>query len=137
MDVEIDALKTMRLGELHQCWRDRWGCAPPAGRAVELLRLEIAWRLQSARYGDIDATTKRLLRKLAKSAQPAGSSAAKFVAPLGATFAREWRGKTYVVKVTPEGYLYDGRVHRSLSVLACAITGGHWSGPRFFGLANQ
>ncbi len=34
----------------------------------------------------------------------------------------------------PEGYLWQGQTHKSLSGIARDITGTHWSGPRFFGL---
>ena len=33
-------------------------------------------------------------------------------------------------------YLWNGTRHRSLSAIARAITGAHWSGPRFFGLVS-
>jgi hypothetical protein len=32
------------------------------------------------------------------------------------------------------GFLYRGTAYRSLSKVARAITGTHWSGPAFFGL---
>jgi hypothetical protein len=31
----------------------------------------------------------------------------------------------------------DGKTYRSLSRVARAITGGHWNGPRFFGLTGS
>jgi hypothetical protein len=48
---------------------------------------------------------------------------------------REWNGRTYQVEATKEGYVLDGTTYRSLSAIAKKITGAHWSGPRFFGLA--
>jgi hypothetical protein len=38
------------------------------------------------------------------------------------------------VLVLEEGFEHEGRHYRSLSQIARAITGAHWSGPRFFGL---
>lgn len=52
----------------------------------------------------------------------------------GARLLRDWNGRTHVVDVTKEGFVYEGRHHRSLSSIAREITGAHWSGPRFFGL---
>ena len=52
----------------------------------------------------------------------------------GARLVREWRGRTHTVTVTEEGFQYDGRHYPSLTQIARAITGAHWSGPRFFGL---
>ena len=40
------------------------------------------------------------------------------------------------VTVLEQGFAYDGKEWRSLSAIAKAITGGHWNGPRFFGLAG-
>jgi hypothetical protein len=47
---------------------------------------------------------------------------------------REWRGKTHIVDVIESGFVWEDNAYRSLSVIAKAITGAHWSGPRFFGL---
>jgi hypothetical protein len=47
---------------------------------------------------------------------------------------REWRGKTHTVVVTEDGFEHAGKTFPSLTKIAHAITGAHWSGPRFFGL---
>jgi len=52
----------------------------------------------------------------------------------GTRLIREWRGVTHAVLVHADGYEWQGKRHRSLSVISRAITGAHWSGPRFFGL---
>jgi Protein of unknown function (DUF2924) len=36
--------------------------------------------------------------------------------------------------VTEDGFEYAGSSYPSLTKIANKITGGHWSGPRFFGL---
>jgi hypothetical protein len=41
------------------------------------------------------------------------------------------------VLVLDEGYEYDGRRFTSLTQIASAITGTHWSGPSFFGLKRR
>ena len=48
---------------------------------------------------------------------------------------REWNGRTYQVEATKQVYVLDGTTYRSLSAIAKKITGAHWSGPCFFGLA--
>ena len=50
---------------------------------------------------------------------------------------REWRGKTHAVVVTEDGFEYAGKTFPSLTKIAHAITGAHWSGPRFFGLIRK
>jgi hypothetical protein len=49
---------------------------------------------------------------------------------------REWHGRTHTVTVTEDGFEYAGTSYPSLTKIANKITGGHWSGPRFFGLAG-
>jgi hypothetical protein len=38
--------------------------------------------------------------------------------------------------VTEDGFEYAGTSYASLTKIAKKITGAHWSGPRFFGLAR-
>ena len=52
----------------------------------------------------------------------------------GTILVREWQGTTHQVTMTADGFLWNGRVHNSLSGIARAITGTKWSGPRFFGM---
>jgi Protein of unknown function (DUF2924) len=49
----------------------------------------------------------------------------------GARLIREWRGRTH----NEDGFAYAGTSYPSLTKIAKKITGAHWSGPRFFGLA--
>jgi hypothetical protein len=57
--------------------------------------------------------------------------------PVPATvLTREYRGKTVLVTVLDRGFEYEGVVYRSLSAVARAVTGSHWNGYGFFGLAG-
>jgi hypothetical protein len=55
----------------------------------------------------------------------------------GAKLVREWRGHTHTVLVIEDGFEYEGRRYRSLTMIAARITGAHWSGPRFFGVTKR
>jgi hypothetical protein len=55
----------------------------------------------------------------------------------GTRLVREWRGRTHTVVVTEDGFEYAGQAFKSLTKIAHAITGAHWSGPRFFGLIRK
>lgn len=55
----------------------------------------------------------------------------------GTKLIREWRGETHTVVVLEEGFEWQGSQWRSLSVIACAISGSHRSGPQFFGLHDR
>jgi len=51
---------------------------------------------------------------------------------------REWNGKAHVVMVGDDKVIrWNGQEWRSLSEVAKAITGTHWSGPAFFGLKKR
>ena len=52
----------------------------------------------------------------------------------GSTLIREWQGVRHEVEVRPDGYVWQGQKHASLSKVARLITGVRWNGPRFFGL---
>jgi hypothetical protein len=52
----------------------------------------------------------------------------------GARLMREWNGRTHVVDVVENGFVFGADVYPSLTAIAQTITGAHWSGPRFFGL---
>lgn len=55
----------------------------------------------------------------------------------GTRLVRSWQGRTYSVLVTEHGFVMDDREYPSLSRIAEAVTGAHWSGPRFFGLTRR
>ena len=55
----------------------------------------------------------------------------------GTRLVRSWQGKTYSVLVTEHGFVMDDREYPSLSRIAQAVTGTHWSGPRFFGITRK
>lgn len=135
---DIASLDDLNMDALRALWRAHLGGDPPPLRAPELLRRELAQRLQAKIYGDIDPALRQRLDRLAR--QQAGQASPKPSAPrlaVGSTLTREWDGVRYAVVVLQDGYLFEGKTYRSLSQIACAITGVHWSGPRFFGLTEQ
>jgi hypothetical protein len=54
----------------------------------------------------------------------------------GAVLTREYRGRTIAVTVLDEGFECEGTVYRSLTAVAKAVTGSHWNGYLFFGIAK-
>ena len=127
IEAEVAALEAMGLEELRTVWWDRYG-VPPKLRSPQLLRLNLAWRIQADAFGGLDAETKRRLRR-----GGAGAAAADRLQP-GVRLIREWKGVPHEVVVEEGGFRYDGRVWKSLSEIARHISGARWNGPRFFGL---
>ena len=127
IDREVEILNHLDLGGLRAAWRSSFG-PPPALRSVELLRLSLAWRLQAAIHGGLDADLRRQLRNRGRvRAEGLGLG-------VGARLRREWQGQTVEVTVGEDGFHCKGEVYGSLSAAATAITGSRWNGPRFFGL---
>lgn len=58
-------------------------------------------------------------------------------APAEGTYKAEWKGETHVVVRGEDGYVYKGRVYRSLSAIARKIKGYNENGPRFFGVSAK
>jgi Protein of unknown function (DUF2924) len=68
---------------------------------------------------------------------PTAPAAVSVILREGNRLVREWNGATHTVLVLADGFEWQGRLYRSLSEIAEAITGAHWSGPRFFGLVKR
>ena len=123
-------VERQRLGEQ---WRTLYRCEPPRKLASCWLRMAVAFRLQERSHGALKRSLRRQLEAFAgraeKSEAPTSSKAAA-----GTILVREWQGVTHTVTVLDKGVLYDGKLYRSLTAVADAITGAHWSGPEFFGL---
>jgi hypothetical protein len=134
---DFGALEAMDDAALKALWRERFACEPPRGRTLDLVRREIAWRVQAAGGRDLDPASRRLLRRR-KSKLNEGDAMPPIALAVdtGETLVREWRGVTHTVRATKDGYIHNGRTYRSLSAVACTITGAKWSGPRFFKLAD-
>lgn len=76
---EVRALVALDLEGLRAEWRRRYGAAP-ALRSHDLLRRNLAWRIQAAAYGGADAD---LRRRLTQRTEPGAGT------PIGARLARE------------------------------------------------
>ena len=137
--ARLEALEQMDHAALRAEWRRLYRTHPPKHVSRDLLMLGVAWKIQEQAYGGLGAATKRRVADLAKTLERDGDVTRSRVARVrpGAKLVREWRGETHIVIVREDGFEWKGRHWRSLSVVAREITGGHWSGPRFFGLKEK
>jgi hypothetical protein len=132
---KIAALTDQTAQQLRDEWRRLYRDHPPRLSRDLLVRV-IAYRVQEIAYGGLSKATQRKLVALTKELEANGSIVSDpgpHVRP-GARLVREWRGRTHTVIVAETGFEYAGKTYSSLSKIAQAITGAHWSGPRFFGL---
>jgi len=106
----------------------------------DLLQRSIAHRLQEEVLGGLSPAAQRQLAALAGTVASDGSRSRDAPAirlKAGTTLVREWHGHTHTVMVLEKGFEHAGRHYASLTQIAHAITGSHWSGPRFFGLRRR
>lgn len=120
------------------------------GLDVETVRL-LKYAIRSARQNAQNADASK---QPIRSRRPPASSTARGprVAndlPPGTRLIREWRGRTHEVNVIEaragdevggkggRSFRYRDQTFKTLTEVAKAITGIHWSGPRFFGLTTR
>lgn len=137
--INIAALATTDMAELHNMWQTAFGQPPPPRLGRDLLMRAIAWHGQIQQHGALRPALRRKLAQLAGShkARPFKTGSAGHSLKPGTRLMREWKGRTETVEVTTSGFLWQDKTYRSLSAVARAITGGRWSGPRFFGLEGR
>lgn len=132
IESELAGLKRMGRAALTGRWRALFKAAPPAAFTPDLLARGIAWRLQEKALGGLSSEARRTLVSPERSVQ--GQLRSRTTLRPGNRLIRRWRGQTHVVQVTEAGLVYENECFSSLSVIARAITGTRWSGPKFFGL---
>jgi Protein of unknown function (DUF2924) len=141
VDVEIARLRDLDVGQLRSRWHTAFGQRPHPHLPRHLLFRVLAYRIQADVLGDLDSENQRLLDR-SVSPEDAGQRAVELsqrTADLrpGTVLEREWKGQMHRVAVMTEGFAWNGKTYRSLSKVACAITGTRWSGPRFFGVREK
>jgi hypothetical protein len=156
--ADIEVLRGLDVEALRTAWAQRFLDAPPPVRSADLLRRIFAERIQQEAFGRdlaleqeiarlVRATGARAGRGKPTTAPTAGEAATakpntrrtvqpRLLAP-GAVLVREWQGEVHHVEVLAEGFRWKGERYASLSVIARAITGSRWNGPRFFGLREK
>jgi len=156
MAKEIEALQEMTVFELRDRYIEVFG-EETRSRNKRFLQKRIAWGLQAREQGGLSERALRRAEELARESDlrliaprgDRGASVGRTVVgrvarthdrrlPMpGAVITREYRGGTVSVTVLDRGFEYEGQVYRSLTAIARAVTGTHWNGFHFFGLAGK
>lgn len=139
--AQIARLPEMPINDVKLLWQELFGSLPHS-YSRPFLERRIAYRLQENEFRKINPelleSNKRrieamileedLKNKIKKTDQDYR------LAP-GTLLTREYHRIEHCVLVTADGQFdYQGRIYKSLSVIAREITGTRWSGPLFFGL---
>jgi Protein of unknown function (DUF2924) len=130
IEAEIDRVRSLGLDELRRLWRTTLRSSPPPALSKDLLARFLCWHMQEQALGGVDRETAKLLDRLARGDKPGRPRRLK----PGTVLVREYQGERHTVTVVAEGYMWREATYASLSMVARAITGTFWSGPRFFGL---
>ena len=132
-EFSVEQIESMERAELIGLWKKLLPEPLPRRASVSFLRHVLAYETQSKEFGGLPAGFSKRLQK-----QVAGSKSkrSKLEPKPGGRILREWNGVTHVVEIGNDQYMWKGQPYRSLSAIAQAITGTHWSGPRFFGLTG-
>ena len=153
---EMATLKRMTVPDLRRKYAEVFG-ESTRSRHKQFLVRRIVWRLQANEKGDLSERARARARELAadsdvrltaprvKPQAPGGTSKVSEVQiaqderlPMpGAIITRPYRGERIEVRVLPHGFEYQGEIYRSLSAVAKQVTGSHWNGYCFFGLAKR
>jgi hypothetical protein len=138
LKTKLASLQVMTPSQLRAEWREQLRTiAPDIG--PDLLRRGIAWKLQSRVHGGLPTATRNRLSEALRQIEKTGdvTSARDISFKTGTRLVRQWHGKTHHVLVLGDGFEHQGRRYSSLTQIASAITGTHWSGPRFFGVRKR
>lgn len=131
LEAQVAALEAMASSALREEWQRLTG-TPAPNISPAMLRLALAWEIQARALGSLPRQVRQKLEQLAEGRTRTETARA------GMRLVRTWNGVTHFVLIDEAGVIrWNGKVWRSLSDVARAITGTRWSGPAFFGLKKR
>lgn len=150
---ELRRLNTLSLPELRAEYERTHGEPARSNNRIFLLK-RIAWRMQAAAEGGLSERARARAAELAALAKPRQRPTAaahaeadavlggkdgggEALPPEGACLRRMYKGREIVVTIHRKGVEYDGRMYRSLTAVAKAVTGSSWNGRLFFGMRQR
>ncbi|HEY1067609.1 MAG TPA: DUF2924 domain-containing protein [Pirellulales bacterium] len=162
VEKEVAVLLLMTTKELRIRYAEVFGEETRANHR-KWLQKRIIWRMQALAEGDLTERAKQRAAELANDADvrttaPKGKPASEpttnpapanvvtsvlvvrgdsRVPPPGSVVTREYKGRHLRVMVLPNGFDFEGKVFRSLSAVAKAVTGQHCNGYHFFRLQKE
>lgn len=116
---------------LRGAW-DRYVKLPIPVIRRSLLIKYIAWYKQT--QGSI--SPKYVLKRIERAKKGLNRPARALLFKPGSKLIRSYKGTKYEILVADKGFMYSGKVYKSLSAIAKEITGKNWNGKVFFG-GNQ
>jgi hypothetical protein len=132
VEAEIDRVRSLGVDALRTLWRTTFRSSPPPAFSKDILARFLCWHIQEQAFGRLDSKTAKHLDGLARG-ERSPADRPRHLKP-GTVLLREYQGERHTVTVVAKGYVWREATYASLSIIARAITGTAWNGPRFFGL---
>jgi Protein of unknown function (DUF2924) len=134
VEVEIGRVRSLGVDALRTLWRTTFRSSPPPAFSKDILARFLCWHIQEQAFGGLDPKTAKHLDELARGDRSPADRPRRL--KLGTVLLREYQGERHTVTVVAKGYVWREVTYASLSIIARAITGTGWNGPRFFFLAS-
>lgn len=142
---QVADLQNLSHEELKNLWLTLYGTKPPAYNRRHLVS-RLAYRIQELAYGGLSEAAKAKMKAIMEASgldenggEPNNrrkrATARRDGLVIGTRLVREWNGHIHEVTTVHGGFQYEGQLFRSLTAVTKAITGTHWNGRAFFGVA--
>ena len=132
IEAEIDRVRSLGVDSLRTLWRTTFRSSPPPAFSKDILARFLCWHIQEQAFGGLDPKTAKHLGGFARGDRSPADRPRRLKP--GTVLLREYQGERHTVTVVAKGYVWREATYASLSIIARAITGTAWNGPRFFGL---
>lgn len=133
----MDNLKSLTTKELQNKWQEIFKMSTPKGYTKSYLVKELTWYYH---YNKLPSKLQNQINNLVNNYEKTKNinikKLKKFEVTIGTKFIREFKGEKYEVVAVENGFNYNGKFYKTLSAVANVITGTHWNGKKFFGVAN-
>jgi hypothetical protein len=138
VEAEIAFLGGLSLEALKARWLELKGIPLPKFMRRGLMTKAVVHAIRESAFGGLDPATQKKLEQVIRQIVPSGQKPPPTPNRIktGTRLVREWRGRVHEVTVAPDGFIWNGMRHRSLSEIARLITGTRWNGWVFFGLKS-
>ena len=136
MQEVIDKLKSLSKNELKEKFFEIFGFLAPDGYTKSYLIKEIVWHGKYNKLSDdLQNRINNLVADYEKTKFINIKKVRKFEVTVGTKFIREFKGEKHEVIAIENGFRYKDKTYKTLSAIANIITGTHWNGKKFFGVA--
>jgi hypothetical protein len=159
LKLEIEGLRGMTVAKLRAKHLELFG-EDCRSNHKDFLFKRIAWRMQAMAEGGLSERARQRALELANDADlrirapkdafadlPANQVGLVVEASVdtgcdprlpmpGTVLSRDYKGRRISVEVRENGFEFDGKIYKSLSAIARAVTGTRWNGFLFFGLIS-